>query len=116
MHSVMTLLSFLALGFNPCFCVLLMLAAAFVGTCSGMLAPMLEGVALAGAITAMPGMLAKATPGIQAVGMLLLLCWTISCMVMIGRFCCTPNQWISWHGPSFAQLFWDFRRKPRQQN
>ena len=106
MHSLLT--QFLAVASNPWFLGLLILVTSNVGVYSGTPIPALEGVILAVALAKVPDVLASTTPTFQCAGTLFLMCWTASCVMMVGRFFCTSNFSIYWEAPSFGQLIWDF--------
>lgn len=114
MHSVIP--QILMLGTSPGFYCTLLIVAAFVGTASGMPTPALEGAALSFALAKLPGVLAQAPLAVQYSVTLVLLCWTISCVVMVVRFFFfTSNWWIGWHAPSFVQLSLDFKEMRRKR-
>jgi hypothetical protein len=104
MHSIVSLL--LALDthawFFPTLGGLLFLGAGIAGTASGMPLPPLEGMAIYAALLEFPDELVHASADQQYFGGLFLLCWVISCLVMLIRF--FMKGWLAWHGPSFLQL------------
>jgi hypothetical protein len=64
-----------------------------------------------GALGKGPDLLVNAPLFLQDVGAIVLLCWALSFLVMIGRFFRSSNGWVDWTYPSFGQLIVDFKER-----